>query len=223
MTGQVEVGRIEDNLVLRAVRLLRETYDFPPLSLHLDKVIPSGAGLGGGSADATFTLRGINELFKLGLSAEDLRALSVRLGADCPVFVDNIPAVGRGIGEVLTPFSCLELTGWYIVVVKPQLHISTAEAFRGLKSISPCLTPIEERLAQPITQWSALVGNDFEASLFPQYPQLSTLKAHLYDLGAAYASMTGSGAALYGLFPKAIDLDKAFHSTPNLFLWQSML
>lgn len=221
--GDVEVGRTEDNLVLRAVRLLRESYHFPPLSIRLHKVIPSGAGLGGGSADATFTLRGINEMFALGATAEELRQMAVRLGADCPVFVDNIPAVGRGIGEVLSPFTCLELTGWHIVVVKPELHISTAEAFRGLKDISPSIVPLEERLSQPIAQWSALVSNDFEASLFPLHPQLAEFKARLYDLGAVYASMTGSGAALYGLFRQAVDLERAFDTHPNLFLWQSVL
>lgn len=221
--GDVEIGRTEDNLVLRAVRLLRASYYFPPLSIRLHKVIPSGAGLGGGSADATFTLRGINDMFALGLTAEELRAMAVRLGADCPVFVDNVPAVGRGIGEMLSPFPCLELTGWHIVVVKPQLHISTAEAFRGVKDIAPSLVPIEERLSQPMAQWSALVSNDFEASLFPQHPQLAELKTRLYDLGAIYASMTGSGAALYGLFREEIDLEQAFGTEPTLFLWQSIL
>ena len=136
VTGGVETGALQDNLVLRAVRALRQLRSFPSVRLCLTKQIPSGAGMGGGSADASFTLTAINELCSLGLSTEELEAIALTLGADCPIFVRNQPAVGRGIGEVLTPLT-LHLKGYHLTIVKPPIHISTAEAF-----LDPDLAPV---------------------------------------------------------------------------------
>ena len=219
--GGIETGATEDNLVLRAVRALRAQYPIPPLRIRLTKVIPSGAGLGGGSADATFTLRALNELFALGLTSEELEAVALTLGADCPIFVRNAPAVGRGIGEVLSPLAVEHLGGLYLTVIKPELHVVTREAFRGLRAIGPRAVPIEQTLAQPIEQWRGELTNAFEESLFPLYPELERLKAQLYELGATFALLTGSGAALYALSREPLPLGGLEGS--GLFIWQGKL
>ena len=219
--GGIETGATADNLVLRAVRALRTLRPIPPLHIRLTKVIPSGAGLGGGSADATFTLRALDELFALGLTSEELEAVALTLGADCPIFVRNAPAVGRGIGEVLSPLAVEHLGGLYLTVVKPELHVVTREAFRGLRAIGPREVPIEQTLALPIEQWRGELTNAFEESLFPLYPELERLKAQLYDLGATFALLTGSGAALYALSRDPLPLGGLEGS--GLFIWQGKL
>lgn len=219
--GGVETGALEDNLVLRAVRLLRERYTFPALSLRLTKHIPSGAGMGGGSADASFTLTALNELLALGASPEALEALALRLGADCPLFVRNLPALGQGIGEELTPLALPQLAGLYLSVVKPALHSSTAEAFRGLQGFSQPSRPLPELLTLPLERWREVLTNDFETSLFPLYPELVQLKEALYALGADFALMTGSGAALYALSRQPLNLDTL--QGEGRFLWQGIL
>lgn len=219
--GGVETGALEDNLVLRAVRLLRERYTFPALSLRLTKHIPSGAGMGGGSADASFTLTALNELLALGASPEELEALALRLGADCPLFVRNLPALGQGIGEELTSLALPQLAGLYLSVVKPALHSSTAEAFRGLQGFSQPPRPLPELLTLPLERWREVLTNDFETSLFPLYPELAQLKEALYTLGADFALMTGSGAALYALSRQPLNLDTL--QGEGRFLWQGIL
>lgn len=183
------------------------------LTLRLDKHIPDGAGLGGGSADATFTLRMLNDRLGNPFSDDDLEALAVNLGADCPVFVRNRPIFAEGIGEIFSPVESgwiheLEERPWWLVLVKPDLHVSTREAFAGL-SPSPAGLPLREALRRPIVEWRNCVVNDFEASLFPLYPELCRLKEELYGHDAIYASMTGSGAAIYGLFKDAVMARKA--------------
>ena len=220
VTGGVETGALQDNLVLRAVRALRQLRSFPSVRLCLTKQIPSGAGMGGGSADASFTLTAINELCSLGLSTEELEAIALTLGADCPIFVRNQPAVGRGIGEVLTPLA-LHLKGYHLTIVKPPIHISTAEAFRGLLPLKPVATPIEELVARPVAEWRDCLFNDFEASLFPHHPVLSEIKDELYALGADFALMTGSGAALYALSRQPLQLDSLRRS--DYFLHEGKL
>ena len=219
--GGIETGATADNLVLRAVRALRTLRPIPPLHIRLTKVIPSGAGLGGGSADATFTLRALDELFALGLTDEELEAVALTLGADCPIFVRNVPAVGRGIGEGLTPLCLDHLEGLYLTVVKPELHIVTREAFGGLRTIEPRAIPLEQTLAQPVERWRGELTNAFEDSLFPLYPELAQLKGVLYDLGATFALLTGSGAALYALSHEPLPLGRL--ERPGLFIWQGRL
>ena len=160
-------------------------------------------------------------LFALGLTSEELEAVALTLGADCPIFVRNAPAVGRGIGEVLSPLAVEHLGGLYLTVVKPELHVVTREAFRGLRAIGPRAVPIEQTLAQPIEQWRGELTNAFEESLFPLYPELERLKAQLYDLGATFALLTGSGAALYALSREPLPLGGLEGS--GLFIWQGKL
>lgn len=217
--GDESISAEGDNLVLKAVRALRARYDFPYLQLYLQKAIPSGAGMGGGSADATFTLRAIRELFALEASDSELEEIALSLGADCPFFVRNSPALGEGIGEVLTPLEHNPLAGRVLVVVKPSLHISTARAFAGLGALQAEQEDIRSLIELPLQQWQGRLVNDFERSLFPEYPILAGLKQRLYDLGAVYASMTGSGAALYGVFEGEIEgLSNLFS---DCFVWQS--
>jgi 4-diphosphocytidyl-2-C-methyl-D-erythritol kinase len=186
-----------DNLVMKAYRLYQ-----PPLPCHmyLYKHIPMGAGMGGGSSDATYTLRMLDKLFEKGGQPSSLREMARQLGADCPFFLHNTPCHATGIGDVLTPIS-LTLAGYTLVVVKPPLHISTAEAFQGVQPRKPAHTTKDIVLREPVEAWRDLLHNDFEDSLFPRYPLLAALKTQLYASGAVYASMTGSGAALYGLYP----------------------
>lgn len=222
--GAVETGRIEDNLVLRAVRALRQHCDLPPLDLYLYKQIPSGAGMGGGSADATFALRAVRELLDLPLDDDLLRQIAATLGADCPFFVANEPALTSGIGEIFSAAPELPLSGLEIVVVKPPLHISTAEAFGGLRQIGGHTATLMDLLSLPIEMWRDRVVNDFEASLFPRHRELPELKQWLYDQGALYASMTGSGAALYGFFRAGVDIRLLRTSLPeSVFLWRGKL
>ncbi len=222
--GAIETGRVEDNLVLRAVRALRQHCDIPPLDLYLYKRIPSGAGMGGGSSDATFALRAIRELLGLSLSDDQLRQIATTLGADCPFFVSNSPALTSGIGDVFAPAPALKLSGLEIVVVKPPLHISTAEAFGGLGRIGGHTEGLETLLARPIETWRDGVVNDFEASLFPRYAELPALKQWLYDQGALYASMTGSGAALYGFFAPGLDAGAMRSAlSEGVFFWHGRM
>lgn len=192
-------GDVQDNLVLRAVRLLRqEGYRFPPLSIDLKKVIPSGAGLGGGSSDAACTVRTISEMFDLALSEEQMKGLVGRLGADCPFFVSPKPLYAKGIGDVFTPIS-LTLAGWYLMLVKPEVHVSTREAYAGVRPHRPIYSLLETAQL-PVGQWADRMVNDFEESIFAGHPLLAEIKAELYRQGAAYASMSGSGSTLFGLF-----------------------
>ncbi len=195
-------GPTDDNLVMRAVRLLRqEGCDVPPVSIRLVKNIPSGAGLGGGSSDAAYALRMLNEMFALGLSAHRLRLLSARLGADCAFFVDPRPMLATGIGDILSPID-LDLRGLHLAIVKPTDFISTREAFARVSPRRPERS-LSELSREGIGEWHKWVTNDFEASVFPAHPNVAKLKQQLYDCGAVYAAMSGSGSSVYGLFPKA--------------------
>ncbi|MDO4707782.1 MAG: 4-(cytidine 5'-diphospho)-2-C-methyl-D-erythritol kinase [Porphyromonadaceae bacterium] len=209
-----------DNLVLRAARALRTLFPIPPLDVYLSKQIPSGAGMGGGSADASFMLKALRDELALPLDDDKLRELALTLGADCPFFIGNKPAIGRGIGEELTPHP-LDLSGFTLVLAKPQLHISTAEAFRGLGQIGRWELPLQEVLRLDMADWPRYLHNDFERSLFPRYAELPRLKALLYELGAVYASMTGSGSVIYGLFaPNHLPDLSPIEALPDTQLWQ---
>ncbi len=218
--GADNLGDTQDNLVLRAVKLLRQKHTFPPLDIHLYKHIPSGAGMGGGSADASFTLNAVNKLFELGISSDELKAYALELGADCPFFIDNQPALGEGIGEVLTPIKSLDLSKYNLLIVKPDLHINTGSAFRGLKHIGKKDYSVLEVIQQSPETWRNKLHNDFEDSLFPIHPELKDIKDELYEMGATYASMTGSGAALFGLFEQELSTEQ-LSKFDNHFVWQS--
>lgn len=187
----------EKNLVSKAARLITQDSDIA-LRIELQKHLPDGAGLGGGSADATFTLKAINQIAHLGHDDDALKRMALLLGADCPFFVENRPCFAEGVGEILSPVGNV-LEGKWGVIAKPDLHISTKEAFSGVSPHRPEVA-LREIIRLPIAEWRNLMHNDFEDSLFPLYPELGEIKARMYGLGAEYAQMSGSGAALFGIF-----------------------
>lgn len=204
-------GSPEDNLVVKAFRLLKA--DFPdkvkPVSIFLYKHIPTGAGLGGGSSDGAFMLKALNERFALGLDDDALERYAARLGADCPFFIRNRAAFAQGIGNELTPVG-LSLKGLTLVLVKPDIFVSTKDAYRAIKPQRPEVSLLEA-VRRPVAEWHEGVTNDFEDSVFPKYPEIAAIKDRLYDLGALFAAMSGSGSAVYGLFPFPVkDIDKLF-------------
>lgn len=193
---------IERNLIYKAVQLLRAHYhEIPPLRLKLEKRIPSEAGLGGGSADAAYTLLAVNELCHLGLATAQLETLAGELGSDCPFFIQSRPVLVTGRGEVLTPLTMPSaLHGKWLLVVKPSIGMSTAEAYRQVTRHPEAEGKLATLLEQPIGQWRELIVNDFEPVVFAHYPELAALRDRLYHHGALYAAMSGSGTALYGIF-----------------------
>ncbi|MCY1718828.1 4-(cytidine 5'-diphospho)-2-C-methyl-D-erythritol kinase [Prolixibacteraceae bacterium Z1-6] len=200
-------GKAENNLVFKAYHLLRNDFDLPPVKLHLHKVVPFGAGLGGGSSDAAFTLKMLNEYFKLGISAEKLESYAAQIGADCPFFIQNKPTFASGIGDQFEPVH-LDLSAFEIVIVKPNFSVSTPDAYRNIV-LAPAAFNLKEIENLPIEEWRDVVKNDFEKSVFPQYPEIEKLKNQLYELGAVYASMSGSGSAVFGIFRHLpINIDK---------------
>ena len=189
------------DLTAKAYGLLAEQYKLPPMKIYLEKTSPVGAGLGGGSADAAFALRMIAELAGLALSDEALAAFAARLGSDCAFFVYNRPMLGSGRGEILEPFD-IDLSGYRIEVTVPaDIAVSTADAYRGIVP-QERKRPLQEILALPTEQWKGLLVNDFETTVFAKYPRLAEIKQFLYDGGAVYAAMSGSGSALFALYRK---------------------
>ncbi|EGK01893.1 4-(cytidine 5'-diphospho)-2-C-methyl-D-erythritol kinase [Dysgonomonas gadei ATCC BAA-286] len=206
----------EDNLVMKALRLMRTKYKFPPVEVHLLKKIPFGAGLGGGSADASFMLKLINSTFGLKVSDEELAALAVQLGADCPFFIYNRPVFASGIGEVFENIN-LSLKGYFIVLIKPDIHVPTKDAFAEIKPKQPYIS-LKEIIKQPVSGWKGLMVNDFEKSVFTKYPLIDGLKEDLYKKGALYASMTGSGSSVFGIFKE--EQSDIQNSYQDCFVWQ---
>lgn len=201
-----------DNICVKAYGLLKERFpQMPPVRMHLTKNIPFGAGLGGGSSDCAFVLRMLNRMFELGLSAEDLRSLAARLGADCPFFIDNVPALVTGIGDRLAPLEFNPVAGFRMLLAKPADTVGTGSAYAGLrlKADAADLPSLEMLLRQPVERWKESVVNDFEQSVFPQHPAVARLKALFYGQGALYASMSGSGAAVFALFDRQKSLPQA--------------
>ena len=195
-------GKPEDNLCMKAYELLKK--DFPQLGnvqLYLHKVIPMGAGLGGGSADGAFTLQLLNEKFQLNITREKLLDYALQLGSDCPFFIINKPCFATGRGELLQGIS-LDLSSYSFLVVHPGVHINTGWAFSQLTP-APSPQSLPAIMQQPVTSWRTVLKNDFEAPVCQQHPELQAIKDRLYEGGALYASMTGSGSCFYGIFPKA--------------------
>ncbi len=191
-------GPASENLILKAYHFLKDDFDLPPVKFHLHKVIPFGAGLGGGSSDAAFTLKMLNDYFKLGLNAEGLKNYAAKIGADCSFFIDNKPAFAEGIGDKLVPFQ-IDLSNFHIVILKPDISVGTPEAYRNIVPAAPQFS-LKEMANLPPDKWKSHVVNDFEKNIFPQYPEIKELKEILYQTGAVYASMSGSGSAVYGIF-----------------------
>lgn len=197
----------ESNLVMKALKLMRENYDFPFVEVHLLKKIPFGAGLGGGSSDASFMLKLINDTFELGAAKEELALFAVKLGADCPFFIYNHPMFASGIGEIFEPVD-FSLKGYSFVLVKPDIHVSTKDAFSLIKPTSPNIS-LKEIIKKPLQEWKGLMVNDFEKSVFEKYPAIDKIKNKLYNNGALYASMSGSGSSVFGIFDKPHKIDNS--------------
>jgi len=199
-----------DNLCIKAYRALAADFDIPPVEIHLFKKVPVGAGLGGGSSDAAFTLRALNEMFSLELSDEKLAAYAATLGSDCPFFVYNRPMLGTGRGEILEPVEVPALEGYEIKLVYPPYFVSTAAAYGGIipRSRWPEMgweadsRSVMDILSQRVETWKNSLVNDFEKTVFAKIPELAAYKEELYAQGAVYASMSGSGSAFFGIFRK---------------------
>lgn len=201
ITGNAVDCNEADNLVVRAYNLLAADYRLPRVHAHLCKRIPSQAGLGGGSSDAAFMIRLLDERFRLNLGIAEMERYAARLGADCPFFITAETAFATGIGEQLAPVDTPDhsLKGYYLLIVKPQISVSTAEAYAAIVPRRPEKS-CRDIVRQPIATWRDELVNDFEAPIFQKHPLLQQLKDSLYDLGAVYAAMTGSGSAIYGIF-----------------------
>ncbi len=193
----------EENLVMRALKLVQERYPLPALDIYLLKHIPSGAGLGGGSSDAAFMVRLLNEKFQLGMNAQEMRDIVSGLGADCAFFIENSPMLAKGIGDQLTPID-VDLIGWSLLLVKPDIFVSTKEAYAGITPHEP-ERPLSEIIHMPVEEWQGNLRNDFEDSIFVSHPEIAAIRDRLLDLGATYAAMSGSGSTVFGLFPEPIE------------------
>ncbi|MBC3783807.1 4-(cytidine 5'-diphospho)-2-C-methyl-D-erythritol kinase [Spirosoma utsteinense] len=211
-------GAAETNLCIRAYNLLKADYDLPPVHVHLHKLIPIGAGLGGGSADASFALKLLNDRFGLGLRTELLEGYARLLGSDCAFFIQNRPMYCVEKGDMFDEIA-VDLRGYHLLLVYPNLAISTAEAYAAIRPRQP-ETDLYDDLLAPIDTWRTTIQNDFEASLFPNYPVLAAIKQQMYAEGAIYASMSGSGSTVYGIFDAPVICPNQFS---DYSVWQGKL
>ena len=218
--GMEIAGNPEDNLVVKAYLLMDKEFHLPPVEIHLYKHIPSGAGLGGGSSDAAFMLKLLNEHYNLQLSDNQLEDYAATLGADCAFFIKNTPTYAEGIGNIFSPIE-LSLKGYRIMIVKPDVFVSTREAFANIRPHRPEY-PVREVIRRPVAEWKDTLINDFEASVFPQYPVIGEIKEELYHQGAIYASMSGSGSSVFGLFAAGTTLPEIDWGT-NAFCFKGTL
>jgi 4-diphosphocytidyl-2-C-methyl-D-erythritol kinase len=187
-----------NNLVVKAMNLLKAHYPLPPLEVHLLKAIPFGAGLGGGSSDAAFMLKLLNDFLQLAIPVERLEEMASALGADCPFFIRNTPVFATGTGNQFAPVS-LSLKGYSLCLVKPDIAVSTPDAY-AMVTPRPPAKSLKEIIQTPVSEWKHTMINDFEESVFTKYPQIKQIKEELYEAGAVYASMSGSGSSVFGLF-----------------------
>ena len=213
-------GDEQRNLVVRAYQLLKKDFPkLPRIHTHLWKGIPTQAGMGGGSSDCAYMIRLLNETFDLQLTDEQMQQYAAQLGADCAFFIESVPCYAEGIGEQLEPIS-LDLSGWYIGVVRPDIPVPTKEAFSRIHPHYPALN-CREVVMQPVETWRDNLINDFEESVFALHPEIGAVKEQLYKMGATYAAMSGSGSALFGLFKEEPDgLRQAF---PDMFTFSTVL
>ena len=197
-------GDAMDNLCLKAYYLLSKDYKLPPVHIHLHKNIPIGAGLGGGSADASFFIRLINQKFELGMDALQMEGYASKLGSDCAFFIQNKPAIAVGKGDQLQTIN-LDLSSYFIMLVMPQVQVSTSDAYRGVRPATMA-SSLADLIKLPVEAWRVAIKNDFEPSVFLQYPIISEIKSKLYSAGALYACMSGSGSSVFGIFEKELKL-----------------
>ncbi|MDH8701121.1 4-diphosphocytidyl-2-C-methyl-D-erythritol kinase [Dysgonomonadaceae bacterium PH5-43] len=209
-------GNLEDNLVCKAYNLLKNQYNLPEIDVYLLKKIPFGAGLGGGSSDAAFMLKLINDFAQLNLTETELEKYASQLGADCSFFIKNKPVFAEGIGNVFTSIS-LSLKGYRLVLIKPDIHVSTQEAYSCIKPNKPSKSA-KDVVMQPVETWKYDLFNDFEISVFAKYPKIQEIKDSLYSKGAVYASMTGSGSSVFGLFNKEVEMPDVEYALYSMIL-----
>lgn len=207
-------GETGENLVVKALKVISAEKRIPAIDIHLLKRIPFGAGLGGGSSDAAFMLKLLNDTFSLGYTLPELEERAARIGADSPFFIRNRPALAKGIGNLLEEVE-LDLSGYFFVLVKPNITVSTREAY-ALVSPSIPEVPLEEVVKRPVSEWKELMKNDFEPSVFKKYTEICKIKEELYANGALYASMSGSGSSVYALFEKATEI-----RFDNCWVWKN--
>jgi 4-diphosphocytidyl-2-C-methyl-D-erythritol kinase len=216
LTGLDIPDNPDNNLILKAYSLLKAAFNLPPVEFHLHKIIPMGAGLGGGSSDSAFTLTGLNQLFHLNLQRNKLLEFAAQLGSDCSFFILNYPVLAEEKGNLFSEIT-VNLLGLSLVLIKPFLSVSTALAYGGIKPSAP-VYPLRESIIKPVNEWNNCIFNKFEENVFELYPIIGQIKKTLYTSGALYASMSGSGSTVYGLFeevpPNLIDL------FPGCFYWQ---
>ncbi|MGN0234081.1 MAG: 4-(cytidine 5'-diphospho)-2-C-methyl-D-erythritol kinase [Bacteroidaceae bacterium] len=212
-------GSTDDNLVLKAVRMLRSSgFHIPPLHIRLHKNIPNGAGLGGGSSDAAGVVRELNKHYALGMSEEEMEHAVSSLGADCPFFIRCEPVYAEGIGNVFSRIK-LNLRRMYLVIVKPNESVPTREAYAQVHPQMP-KSSLNKLIREPIEKWKEKVRNDFEQSIFPNHPVIENIKTRLYEIGAVYAAMSGSGSSVFGLFKEKPETDSLFE---GMFVYTSRL
>lgn len=198
----------QSNLCIKAYHLLSNYHPLPPMKIHLHKIIPIGAGLGGGSADGAFALQTINDLVGKPINSNKLLELALELGSDCPFFVNNTPSIGSGRGEKLMQIN-LSLDGYYILLVNPGIHVNTGKAY-SQSTPKPWDKSLELMLKSDIAHWRQNIINDFEKVVFMQYPEIETIKHTMYELGADYAAMSGSGSTVFGIFKTTPNVGNKF-------------
>jgi 4-diphosphocytidyl-2-C-methyl-D-erythritol kinase len=215
-SGLTIPGKMETNLCIKAFNLLHKEFKLPDVKMHLHKTIPMGSGLGGGSSNGAFTLRMLNNLFSLNLDSDRLKKYASRSGSDCAFFIENLPVFASGRGDQFEPVS-LDLSGLFLVIVIPDIHVVTSDAYKWVVPAIPEQS-LKEMVGLPITAWKEKIVNDFEKPVIAKYPVIGEIKQKLYDSGAIYASMSGSGSAVYGLFEETPKIEACF---PNDFIWIS--
>lgn len=212
-TGLEIPGDVDTNLCVKAFQLIQSRYGIPNVTIHLHKIIPMGGGLGGGSSDASYVLKGLNKLFDIQISVETLQSLAAELGSDCPLFIHENPQIAQGRGEILSDFE-LDLSSYFLKLVNVGIHVSTKEAFSNVQFYDH-FQSVADLLTNPIDRLKNMLKNDFETSVFFHHPQLQRVKDQLYAEGAVYASMSGSGSTMFGLF--ATEPKKTFSAEDGVF------
>lgn len=204
-------GKPEDNICLKAYQLLKRDFNLPPVAIYLHKNIPVGAGMGGGSSDASHTIIALDKMFGLNLTHDQKIQYASALGSDCPFFIINKPMLGKGRGEILSPVEIPDLSGYVIKLLFPPYFVSTAQAYKGIISREQKESegvefadtePLSKLVQLPVEKWKDFISNDFETTVFAHIPQLKRYKEELYSQGALYASMSGSGSSMFGIFKK---------------------
>ncbi len=208
-SGRTIPGKPEENLCLKAYYVLADDFKLPPVSMHLHKIIPMGAGLGGGSSDGAYALNLLNEIFELELPEKQLMDYALQLGSDCPFFIQKNPVLGKGRGELLSPID-ISLKGKGLVVIAPSIHVSSSEAYNNIKPANPEGTLEGILKNHEIGDWKNVLVNDFEEGVFSKYPEIEKIKKQLYQEGALYACMSGSGSSVFGIFGTPVSLENKF-------------